>query len=162
MTQTELRTLHPGLSDLLDAEFPTLVHCPCGAWFPDDEMIRVGSQILCADCAPEAIQRERDLAYVDWFQDGQLARGMELREVEVEVIADFESGKVREIRQDTYEAIKERPLRDDERQPGLPIAETPAPVEGELPLTEPALDAEAPVPAAPEASPETPLADPTV
>lgn len=47
-------------------------------------------------------------------------RGKELREVRVEVMADFTTGMATEIRTDTGEVYRERPLRDEERQPKLP------------------------------------------
>lgn len=47
-------------------------------------------------------------------------RGKELREVQIEVTADFKTDMATEIRMDTGEVYRERPLRDQEKQPGLP------------------------------------------
>ncbi len=47
-------------------------------------------------------------------------RGKELREVQIEVMANYKKGTATEVRTDTGEVYKERPLRDDEKQPGLP------------------------------------------
>ena len=47
-------------------------------------------------------------------------RGKELREVQIEVLADFKTDIATEIRMDTGEVLRERPLRDNEKQPGLP------------------------------------------
>ncbi len=47
-------------------------------------------------------------------------RGKELREVQIEVMADFKAGTATEIRTDTGEVLRERPLREEEKQPGLP------------------------------------------
>jgi len=46
-------------------------------------------------------------------------RGKELREVQIEVLADFKTDRATEVRTDTGEVYRERPLRDDEKQPGL-------------------------------------------
>lgn len=53
-------------------------------------------------------------------------RGKELREVQIAVTADFKKGTATEFRTDTGEVYRERPLRDDERQPGLPSAQEKA------------------------------------
>lgn len=47
-------------------------------------------------------------------------RGKELREVQIEVMADFKANTATEIRGDTGEVYRERPLREEEKQPGLP------------------------------------------
>lgn len=53
-------------------------------------------------------------------------RGKELREVQIQVTADFKNGTATEVRLDTGEVYRERPLRDDEKQPGLPTGSTAA------------------------------------
>jgi len=50
-------------------------------------------------------------------------RGRELRDVQVEVSADFKAGTATETRLDTGEIIRERPLRDEEKQAKLPEVE---------------------------------------
>lgn len=50
----------------------------------------------------------------------KITRGTELREVEVEPQRDYGEAKYFEIRLDTGEVIKERPLSAEERQLGLP------------------------------------------
>ena len=52
-------------------------------------------------------------------------RGKELREVQIEVLADFKIDMATEVRTDTGEIYRERPLRDEEKQPGLLTEETP-------------------------------------
>ena len=53
-------------------------------------------------------------------------RGKEVREVRIEVQADFKAGMATEIRTDTGEIYRERPLRDEEKQPGIPsVKEAP-------------------------------------
>lgn len=47
-------------------------------------------------------------------------RGKELRDVQIEVVADLITGTATEIRMDTGEVHRERPLRDDEKQAELP------------------------------------------
>ena len=49
-------------------------------------------------------------------------RGRELRDVQVEVTADFTAGTATETRLDTGEIVRERPLRDEEKQAELPKA----------------------------------------
>jgi len=50
----------------------------------------------------------------------KINRGKELREVQIEVLADFTTGMATEFRSDTGEVYRERPLRDEERQQKLP------------------------------------------
>jgi len=52
-------------------------------------------------------------------------RGKELREVQIEVLADFKLDMATEVRTDTGEIYRERPLRDEEKRPGL-LMEGPA------------------------------------
>ncbi len=47
-------------------------------------------------------------------------RGKELREVQIEVVANFTTGMATEVRTDTGEIYRERPLRDEEKQQRLP------------------------------------------
>ncbi len=47
-------------------------------------------------------------------------RGRELREVQVEITANYETGMATEVRTDTGEIVRERPLREEEKQPELP------------------------------------------
>jgi len=50
-------------------------------------------------------------------------RKEEYRQVEVDIWFDYQRGMVEEIRTDTGEQIKIRPMTDDERQQGLPMDE---------------------------------------
>ena len=50
-------------------------------------------------------------------------RGKEVREVMIEVQANFKTGMATEVRNDTGEVYRERPLRDDAKQPGIPAVQ---------------------------------------
>ena len=51
----------------------------------------------------------------------KITRQEELRDVKVEPRLDFKAGIYREVRTDTGEVIRERPITDDERQEELEI-----------------------------------------
>lgn len=50
-----------------------------------------------------------------------VSRGQEVRDIEVELQADDDTGKVRRIRMDTGEVLLERPMTDAERQVPMPL-----------------------------------------
>ena len=64
-------------------------------------------------------QRRADLA-------SKITLGRENRDVAVAMLADYVAGTVTEVRQDTFEVVRSRPLRDDEKQVPLPVEAPPA------------------------------------
>ena len=53
----------------------------------------------------------------------KISRREEYRDVDVEVEYDYDGGCVRTVRTDTGEQLSDRPMREDERQPALPVDE---------------------------------------
>ena len=52
-----------------------------------------------------------------------ISRREEYRDVEIEVLSNYDEGIVRRVRMDTGEVLHERPMREDERQSSLPMDE---------------------------------------
>lgn len=91
------------------------------------ELAAINQQIDGAEVRKKSIVKELDseIAGMEAHRSSvveKINRGAELRDVKVVTVRDYERRLYHEERQDTGEIINERPLRDDERQPGLPGA----------------------------------------
>ena len=95
-------------------------------------------------------QRRADLA-------SKITLGRENRDVAVAMLADYVAGTVTEVRQDTFEVVRSRPLRDDEKQvPLIPMESPPAEEQMEAVPAETPAEALPPVEAPPADVPTTP------
>lgn len=100
----------------------------------DDELRERGEQLAKAieDIATEQKNQESikaemksSIATLEARRDAlaaQVRRKAELRQVEVEEVTDYVSGRFSRSRLDTGEVIHERPLTNDERQASLEFA----------------------------------------
>jgi len=100
----------------------------------DDETLRYGrelaslnQQLATAEARKKSVvkQLDSDIAALEARRDSvveKVNRGAEYRDVKVTTFRDYEQRGYYEIRHDTSEVINERPLRDDERQPSLPVS----------------------------------------
>ncbi len=89
------------------------------------DLATLNQQIDTAEARKKSVvkQLDSDLAALEAQRAGaaeKVARGEEFRDVKVTTVRDYENRTYHEKRHDTGEIINTRPLRDDERQPGLP------------------------------------------
>lgn len=117
-----------------------------------DELIRFGGELaqslqdIVTEAALQASMKQSMKAALASLEaksselSTKVARGEELRDVEIEPRLDFITGKYYEIRDDTGEKINVRPITDDERQEFFQFDKKPEPKKQPPKKTSPSKD----------------------